>query len=81
MNIELRSPGSSGYVWTFQPSVAAEWRLIDRQSRPGSLFGGRSCDTVAIEVLKPGRATIAAELKRPWEDEAIERLEIAVDAS
>ena len=81
VRVSLRSPGATGYIWTVEPSADAGWRLIARGSKASTLFGGAGKDTLDIEVLRPGHATISAELKRPWERDAIERVEILVEAT
>ena len=76
-NVKLKMPATSGYTWNIP--IDRNWRILKKSQVAGTSFGGASTEVYTIEMLKPGKTTIAADLKRPWESEPIERLEIMVD--
>ena len=81
LSVTLDTPASSGYAWVICDPAERIWRVLARESAPGAGFGAQVKDRFRIEMLRPGHALIAAELKRPWEKEPIERVEIDVDVA
>ncbi len=78
LSLTLPGAGTSGYVWTVSTPPDDRWRMIKRETRPGSAFGAAETHGIELELLRPGTFTITAELKRPWESQALKQTEITV---
>ena len=80
IEIEVRSGGANGYVWTiaYDPSAVS---LIEHKPQPNEhTFGGAGKESFVVQLNQRACAAIEFTLKRPWESDTHEQHQILLDS-
>lgn len=80
IEIEVRSGGANGYVWTIAYDTSAV-SLIEHKRQPNKqTFGGSGKESFVIQLNQRARVAIELTLKAPWEDAAEEQHQLLLDS-
>lgn len=78
LEIALPSASASGYEWSLRKDVAALKLLGRRRVANRSAFGAAGRQVFEFEPSERGDFEVTFDLRRPWEDEAVETREFEI---
>jgi predicted secreted protein len=81
VEVELKSPGSSGYEWT--PSFdASRISLLEKRRKMDSKnMGAQSKQIFRFKPLSTGMLEVKFALSRPWEKDVVEERDFVIQVS
>ena len=80
--LNLASPGTAGFLWTYQlEGDEGILRLTRRRRRPEKAdpIGRSTSERLMIQATAPGRAVIRLQQARPWESRVAPRKSFAIN--